>query len=90
MAGLRWKDCLVFIQPNSITTAVSRRYPLYVDEAKMECKQLNLSITWYELRQMSEDGEMESWPQGNSTILRLGEDEYKITVYLPVMSFLYN
>lgn len=84
MAGFGWKDCLVFIQRHSKTIAVSRRYPLQVDDVGMECEQLNLSIAWPELRKMAEDGEMENWPQGNSTILRLGKDEYKITVYLPV------
>lgn len=84
MAGFTWKDSLVFIQRHNMTVAASPRYPLQVDEVGMECDQLNLSVAWPELRKMAEDGEMENWPQGNSTILRLGKDEYKITVYLPV------
>ena len=84
MAGLSWKDCSIVIQRYINEIGVPHRYNLHVDDVGMECNELNLSVAWPEILDMAERGEMENWPQGNSTILRLGEDKYKITVFLPI------
>jgi hypothetical protein len=84
MAGLDWKDCYVFIQRHSNMIAITHRYKLHVDDVGMECDELGLSVAWPEILDMAERGEMENWPQGNSTILRLGKEEFKITVFMPM------
>ena len=84
MAGLSWKDCYVFVQRYIDEIAVPHRYRLHVDDVGMECAELNLSVAWPEILNMAERDEMENWPQGNSTILRLGEDKYKIIVFMPM------
>ena len=84
MAGFDWKDCYVFIQRHINEISVPHRYKLHVDDVGMECDELGLSIAWPEILDMAERGEMENWPQGNSTILRLGKEQYKITVFLPI------
>ena len=84
MAGLDWKDCYVFIQRYTNMIAIPHRYKLHVDDVGMECDELGLSIAWPEILNMAERGEMENWPQGNSTILRLGKEEFKITVFMPM------